>query len=66
MYNERNSPIRFKAKRISELAKHNIKKLILVNEVWLSDFDMGEKEKKIQNIKESNKDIQRLQGMDIN
>lgn len=38
---------------------------IMINGVRVSDFDMGEKEKIIQHIKESNKDIERLQGMDI-
>ena len=38
---------------------------IMINEVRVSEFDMGEKEKMIQHIKESNKDIERLQGMDI-
>ncbi len=38
---------------------------IMINGVRVTDFDMGEKEKMIHHIKESNKDIKRLQGMDI-
>ena len=38
---------------------------IMINGVRVSDFDIGEKEKIIQYIKESNKDIKRLQRMDI-
>ena len=38
---------------------------IMINGVQISDFDIGEKEKIIQHIKKSNKDIERLQGIDI-
>lgn len=38
---------------------------IMINGVRITDFDIGEKEKMIHHIKESNKDIKRLQGMDI-
>lgn len=38
---------------------------IMINGVRISEFDRGEKEKMIQHIKESIKDIGRLQGMDI-
>lgn len=38
---------------------------IIINEVRVCDFDIREKEKMIQHIKKSNKDIERLQKMDI-
>lgn len=38
---------------------------IMINGVRVSEFDMGEKEKMIQDIKETNKDIEKFQGIDI-
>lgn len=38
---------------------------IMINGVRVTDFDMRKKEKMIHHIKESNKDIERLQRMDI-
>lgn len=38
---------------------------IMINGVRISDFDIEEKEKMIQYIKKSNKDIERLQKIDI-
>lgn len=38
---------------------------IMINRVRVTEFDMGAKEKMIHHIKKNNKDIERLQGMDI-
>lgn len=38
---------------------------IMINGVQVSKFDIGEKEKMIQDIKETNKNIEKLQGIDI-